>query len=368
MEIQYFCRLTPLGEYFLGGEKTFDFGNAKVDSKYNYFIHSEEEISQATILGMLRFVMLKKNQLLSDGWKDQSKVQEQNALIGKTGFCINENTNDLCDYGKLKRISPVLVYQGEKALVHIPLNHKIFDEENQKNRKYTPFCMKEAGYSDIGETTWLPEDFVAKDGLSYDYMLPGDKTIVEKSDIFRKQSRTRVAKNRQESEKSQDDSFFKKTYQFLEKGYSIGFYATMEEDWCKEEQIANEIVYLGQEKSAFLLTFEKKEEPDLFATWNDNTDKAYRIYYIMSDTYLKNFAEIKETLCYGIIDKKFYRFLTKKAGADYVGSREMSDRFQFVRAGSVFYVRKEREQDFVRALSMNQLQQIGFNYVIKMGD
>lgn len=365
MEIQYFCRLTPLGEYFLGGEKTFDFGNAKADSKNNYFIHSEDEISQATVLGMLRFVMLKKNQLLSDGWKDQSKVQEQNALIGKTGFSINENQNTLCDYGKLKSISPVLVYQGEKALVHMPLNHKVYEVNNkkkQKTQKYTPFRMKEAGYSDIGEMTWLPEDFVAKDGLSYDYMQPGDKTIVEKGVIFQKQNRTRVSKV------SQEDGFFKKTYQFLGKGYSFGFYATMEEDWCKEEQITDEIVYLGQEKSAFLLTFEKKEQTDLFTSWDDSTDKAYQIYYALSDTYLQDFTKIKDTLCYGIIEKKSYRFLTKKAGADYVGSREMSNRFQFVRAGSVFYVRKEREQDFIRALSMNQLQQIGFNQVIKMGD
>lgn len=362
MEIQYFCRLTPLGEYFLGGEKTFDFGNAKADSKNNYFIHSEEEMSQATALGMLRFVMLKKNQLLSDGWKDQSKVQEQNALIGKTGFRINENQDALCDYGKLKSISPVLVYQGENALVHMPLNHKVRDENEQKNQKYTPFHMNEAGYSDIGDVTWLPVDFVAKDGLSYDYMMPENKAVVEKSAIFQNQSRTRVSKV------SQEDGFFKKTYQFLQKGYSFGFYATMEEDWCREEKITEEIVYLGQEKSAFLLTFEEKERTNLFAAWDDNTDKAYQIYYALSDTYLPNFDEIKETLCYGIINKKSYRFLTKKAGTDYVGSKEMSDRFQFVSAGSVFYVRKEKEQDFIRELSINQLQQIGFNHVIKIGD
>ena len=50
MEVQYFCRLRPLGEYFIGGEKTFDFGGSKGSAKSNYFIHSEEEISQATIL------------------------------------------------------------------------------------------------------------------------------------------------------------------------------------------------------------------------------------------------------------------------------------------------------------------------------
>ena len=66
MEVQYFCRLRPLGEYFIGGEKTFDFWGSKGSAKSNYFIHSEEEISQATILGMIRFVILKKNDLLSD--------------------------------------------------------------------------------------------------------------------------------------------------------------------------------------------------------------------------------------------------------------------------------------------------------------
>lgn len=362
MEVQYFCRLTPLGEYFLGGERNFDFGSAKADSKNNYFIHSEDEISQATALGLLRFVILKKNQLLSDGWKDQSKAQEQNDLIGKSGFSLNENQDALSDYGKLKNISPVLVYEGEKALVHVPLNHKTYDANHQKIMNYTPFGMKKVGYSDIGEETWLPDNFVAKEGLSCDYMMPEDGALVNKSDIFKQQVRTRVSKV------SKEDGFFKKTYQFLGKDYSFGFYVTMEDGWCKEEKIADEIVYLGQEKSAFILTFEKKDRSDLFATWHNNADKEYQIYYALSDTYLADFATIKDTLCYEIIDKKSYRFLTKKAGTDYVRSREMSDRFQFVRAGSVFYVKKEKEQDFVRAISKSSLQQIGFNNVIKIGD
>lgn len=362
MEIQYFCRLTPLGEYFLGGERTYDFGNTKTDSKNNYFIHSEEEISQATILGMLRFVMLKKNDLLSDDWRDLSKEQQQNALIGKTGFTLDENQEAICDYGKLKKITPVLIYQGEDALIHIPLNHKVYDEKKQKNQEYSPFHMAETGCSDVGNATYLPLDFVAKDGLSYDYMKPEDKVIVEKSNIFQNQIRTRVSKV------SQEDGFFKKTYQFLQKGYSFGFYVTMDEDWCKEENITDEIVYLGQDKSAFLLTFEKKDEQDLFEALKNNQDKAYRVYYAVSDIYVADFNTIKDTLYYEIVDKKSYRFLTKSAGTDYVGSRKMSERFQFIKAGSVFYVNKDRAQAFTGAISNNSLEQIGFNKIVEIGD
>ena len=49
MEVQYFCRLRPLGEYFIGGEKTFDFWGSKGSAKSNYFIHSEEFLMEIAL-------------------------------------------------------------------------------------------------------------------------------------------------------------------------------------------------------------------------------------------------------------------------------------------------------------------------------
>lgn len=359
MEVQYFCRLRPLGEYFLGGEKTFDFGNSKGNVKNNYFIHSEEEISQATILGMMRFVMLKKNQLLSNGWEDRSKKEAQDTLIGKKGFTIEKDVIDV-GYGKLKSISPVLIYKGNEPLLHVPLNHK------GSCKTYTPFKMQEVGVSDMGDKTYLPIDFVAKDGLSYDYMKINDGEVVGKCDIFKAQARTRVAKNLQE------DGFFKRTYRFLGDNYSFGFYVSFEEDWCSEKEIKDEIVYIGQEKSAFVLSFEKKAKTELKIERYDSNDSDYDIYYVVSDSFIEDYDKIKNMLLYAIVDKKSYRFLTRQNGKNYAGSRKMSERFQFVRAGSVFYVRKEKvkefEAEFSKSTLCKSLIQIGFNNVIRMGE
>ena len=369
MEVQYFCRLRPLGEYFIGGEKTFDFGGSKGSAKSNYFIHSEEEISQATILGMIRFVILKKNDLLSDGWNDKGKKEQQKAFIGANGFTI-DSSQKTYDYGKLKNISPVFVYEGDELLLHAPLNHKTYwEDENKKsnkNEKYMPFHMCQTGYSDMGQITYVPEDFVAKDGLCYDFMKLNDEEIIDRSDVFQKQIRTRVSKN------SAEDGFFKRTYQFLKKGYSFGFYITMEEGWCPETTVKDEIVYMGQEKSAFVLSFERKDRAELKLGTEADKNPDYQVYYIASDSYIEDFSLVKNMICYAIIEKKSYRFLTLQTGNNYAESRRMSERFQFVKAGSVFYVRNGRGETFKAAFSETDLsralQQIGFNQMIRIGE
>ena len=92
------------------------------------------------------------------------------------------------------------------------------------------------------------------------------------------------------------------------------------------------------------------------------------MYYALSDTYVADFETIKDTLYYEIVDKKSYRFLTKSSEISYVGSRKMSERFQFIKAGSVFYVKKDREMIFKGAISNSSLEQIGFNKIIEIGD
>ena len=307
---------------------------------------------------MLRFVVLKKNNKLSNGLGDTTKQEEQSKLIGREGFNIKNDQSE-CDYGKILSISPVLIYEGDVTYIHTPLNHKV--NRNAENDKYSQFDMVKMGISDIGNITYLPENYDGKEGLSYDYMSIMDNSIKRKESIFASQSRTRVSKT------SDEKGFFKKTYQFLKDNYYFGFYVTLEEDWCDEEKISNEIVYLGQEKSAFVLSFELMEEKKIHIYHEEkNTD--YQIYYALSDTYFDNYDDVKKTIYYSIIDKKTYRFMTRQQGQDFVSRKMMSERFQFVKAGSVFYVKKDKQQEFEKVFSNKQLQQIGFNQIIKIGE
>ena len=53
-------KLTPLGEFFFGGDVTFGKAN-----KRSYYVQSRRFPQQTTLLGMLRYELLKKNNLLS---------------------------------------------------------------------------------------------------------------------------------------------------------------------------------------------------------------------------------------------------------------------------------------------------------------
>lgn len=328
MSYTYFCKLKPLGEYFLGGDRTFDHIDSNNPTKSNYFIHSENTPSQATILGMIRFLVLKKKGLLS------TKGDNVDEAIGKTGFTIEPNDG----YGLIKKISTVLIYnQDNQPIIKTPLNHK-----NSNKEKFNPIELTNQGTTDLGDRTLLPIDYKAKDGLADNYVNSGK--IVSVDEIFIGNSHSRVAKNRDE------DSFFKKEYKYMQDGYYLGFYLNI------DEELPNDIVYLGQEKSAFSIEFSDStiDEAEIDA----NSIKSNNTYfYALSDVYIPDGTQISEYIDYCIINKKPYRFFT---------NGKKSQRYQFIAAGSVFYVNNEGE--FNKIINNEHFTKIGFNKIIKIGE
>ena len=79
----YLVTLKPLEPYFFGGERTFSFGeraNKEIVTYSNYFIKSEDLMSQTTLLGALRFLILKMNGKLN------LPSSETIDLVGKASF------------------------------------------------------------------------------------------------------------------------------------------------------------------------------------------------------------------------------------------------------------------------------------------
>ena len=82
--------------------------NEKAD-KTDYLIRSERLPSQATLLGMLRFLVLSHKGALNEDYRkaDGEKRERQKALIGARSFSMDGR--DMQDYGQILELSPLFL-------------------------------------------------------------------------------------------------------------------------------------------------------------------------------------------------------------------------------------------------------------------
>ena len=119
---RYLIKLFPTGKFFFGGEMTFQVGDDERDSfnsQYaSYIIKSEKFPQQTSLLGMLRFLLLRKsdyfdcqhNKIKSECKDDVGK------LIGKTSFMKGKTGG----YGKINRIGPCFLMKNGKPICLLP--------------------------------------------------------------------------------------------------------------------------------------------------------------------------------------------------------------------------------------------------------
>ena len=114
---RYKVTLKPLEWFFFGGEQTFDNGETQ-----SFIARSNRFPQQTTLLGMVRYQLLKQNHLLLNGEKkDESILSEMATLIGKNSFDIEATETQ--SFGKIKSISPVFIQMKEHQLVPMPLTY-----------------------------------------------------------------------------------------------------------------------------------------------------------------------------------------------------------------------------------------------------
>jgi hypothetical protein len=233
----YLVTFKPMEPYFFGNEKNFVYpGSNKNQASNSYFIKSEYLPSQSTILGALRYIFLPVKKA-NWSYSEDDKIKNAEA-VGANGFNPLENNS----FGKINKISPVFLYDGEIALIPMPFDHVV------GNEKYTPFSnYKEVDTSD-GKKLFT-EEYNAKDGVTSDYLNLSNGEIVDFYELFKDVTRIGINRN------PKDKGMFKKTYRYLNDKYAFAVYLDLEDDIKPE----NTFVYLGQGKSTFDVSFEEKE-------------------------------------------------------------------------------------------------------------
>ena len=89
MSKQYLIKLKPIDKFFFGGEMTFSFDGD--DSEYaSYVIKSNYFPQQTSLLGMLRFLILRNSPYFENGHIKSGCIKHVEDLIGEKSFSIKE--------------------------------------------------------------------------------------------------------------------------------------------------------------------------------------------------------------------------------------------------------------------------------------
>ncbi len=247
---KYLITLKPVGNFFFGGERGFgDTTGKNEDEKQNvpsnYLVKGNCFPQQTSLLGMLRYELLSKANLLAPNHKSETAIN----LIGESGFdgTVKEK------YGVIKKLSPVfLTYKG---LPVYKLN-KMYQAENKEGKKELSYTYPNI----LSGNSSLVINYDAKHFLNSDYNV-ADKGVVEVPKTpFTTHQQVGIKKNYQGN--TDDDAFFKQTFVRLDTHFVFSFY--LETSVELEEKLSDDIVTIGGDQSLFRLEISAPVEKTLF--------------------------------------------------------------------------------------------------------
>lgn len=339
----YLISLTPIGKFFFGGEMTFSANG--VDKKYtSYIITSNKFPQQTSLLGMLRFLILRNDPSIFDSYKQhiiKGKEEDAEILIGKKSFCTTENN----EYGVIKSIGPCFL-QRKKDETWEKLEKASLDHD-----KVVSFVKNEMKTFINGILVTVPE-------MKYDskvYIEPSYSSSdgeIKECDIFKEDTRTGINRDIEKG-KVKDNDFFKQVSYQLNEGFRFAFEADVNKDISA---YSGQVVSIGADSSQFSITIEElnDKQPDTNQTGNKIT--------LLSPAYISHTKGVK----YAITETIPFKGLitnTRNAGP-YNKSINLleSSETQLYNTGSVFYLNNEKEE-FIKELDKyKNFYKIGYNH------
>lgn len=384
----YRITLTPVDKFFFGGDMTFQVGNDEKD-KFNtqyssYIIQSAHIPQQTSLLGMLRFLILRnageevfKGNRIVDGGKAKAKEQ-----IGDKSFAVNES-HSCNSFGKIMGISHVRVCRDNTDLEFAPLFGQI-DFSGCSDGSYNLGYVKVPNLSN--------GQYNAKDGLetlliassnfndyfnNYQVIATARKEEKKKEqpnlqtppyqmdDIFVEDRRIGISRNIQTG-KTEDGALFKQiSYRFNDKDvkHCFVFDAEVKED-IDLSKYNGQLVTVGGDNSQFIIGISD------FVSKPDSATSALAVT-LLSPAFLTR-EDVKGNTKFAITRLMPFRFLTDRTDNSEGDNRsyhilnsklERSPRYELYAPGSVFYFENtDQKKKFISAIeSKEEFRQIGYN-------
>lgn len=337
----------PLEAYMFGTDQKFKYPDEKLTGKESYFIKSNEVPEQTTILGLLRFLILKQKGLFhSDFHYNEEERKIINSYIGSDSFCFEKTEEQ--DFGYIKEISPVfLMDEIGNYYIKNPFH-------NKKGIGYAPIELTKEEIETSAGRIRIPKvgEYDAKKGYALGYYNLKNGSIY--NDIF---SSNIILGNRKSDKGTEDDSFFKKEVIKMRKGYSFAVYVDITEDILPEKEIG----YMGLRKSAFLVTSKPVKENNLICLIKSAFSESAELWtYALSDLFVQGDVSY-DTFC--IVEEKRMRNLETLYGEkSYVKKLRRSERqFNMIQKGSVFFGKCNLN------IENKNCKQIGYNQIVEIG-
>lgn len=357
----YKITLEPIGAFFFGGERSFSIstrdkhGNPShpEDKWSSYIVESNKFPQQTSLLGMLRFVLLKNSSDCFDLTENKIKngaKDKVEALIGPTGFKVNQDYKEN-KFGVINSISPCYIEHNCKLLMPTPLDYglKVSFPSTENTAVYNNTNNIQIPYIESLKAKGTDKQYSGKTERVSGLLYLEDGGFVSYDKVFTKD--TRVGINRDiKTGKTGDNALFKQVSYKLKNGCKFCFYATITDDSAIP---SSSIAELGGDSSKFAITFSKladgEKEPNKFNNVIKSSNKPSVV--LLADTFIDNNDYI-----YAISENTPFTFLVSSVAETTQYNRtpkqgktsnylHRSDRYSLFKRGSVFYFNEKNEAE-----------------------
>jgi len=359
----YRVTLTPLENFFFGGQKL-----TEVEKEKDYYIKSLYYPPQTVILGMLRQELLIQNGLFP---LDKSDKEKAVRLIGESSF---DPVNVRQEFGVIKQLSPVFITRRGDRVFHIlpkdyghaynPLKEgkTYFNHPAALTREFIPY------FDGFDAKQGNPEILLSKDFPHHPFEL---------RKIFKQDEQIGIKKGKRGQ--TEEEGYYKQVFLRLTKGYAFSFYLKLDAGLDKETvKFANNIVFIGGERSGFKMEVEFMAEADESKSVSDLFDRSlpglagpkilltgdafvepgiFNLcdFAVTGSIFFRNFRSYVRTT------HKYWNLTDRKDDKE---TPFLGDRYNLLSRGAVLYYGNNPEtlKELEGLLDITAYKNIGFNY------
>jgi len=361
---KYQITLTPVDKFFFGGDMTFQVGNNEDDefnSQYkSYIIQSSMFPQQTSLLGMLRFLILRKagETVFKNGQiVDKAKANE---LIGSRSFMVNANN----DFKTIHGLGHVRIRKTINGLSSDLEFAPLFKELDFEHVSMGTFNLHDTCIPSLSK-----DEYDAKKGIE-PRLTDGETTIKldendEEDFVFIVDRRVGINRDIKTGIVNDSALFKQISYRFHndKADYCFVFDAEID-DTVPFKTYNNEIVSVGADNSQFVIGI----TPDVKT--NTNIKPYKKALWLLSPTFLTRAEAL--TAKFAITRLIPFRFLTDREDTGDDDNRSFhilnsklkrSERYELYAPGSVFYFEDEtNKENFIKLIeSKKEFRQIGYN-------
>lgn len=338
----YIVRLTPVGSYFFGGETTFGDGKNQ-----NYLVRSCILPQVSAVLGVLRYEILRRNNLLETGAEnDAEKKEKWPEYIGEP-FNIEAPA---ASYGQILEISPIFIERERDGVLFTPCPADLGYDVTFKNDEKVSY---------LG--TKIPQPLITKHGTNticefkhYDNWkkwVGTDGNTVDADEIFINDERVGI--NKLDGAPDRDKAYFEQTQIRLGDGYHFCFSMTTSEKFDEEPVF----VQMGGNRSVFKMELVESADVNLVEKFRKVLQRNGRLL-LLGDAWIK--SEERENYDFIWGERIVNRYISNIH--KWNGNRSETMLYHLLGRGSVIYANDKRLTELKK--NDGNLSKVGLNIFI----